>query len=100
VITREGQRVFYIARPMAIANQKCLDCHTTADAAPPKQVEIYGSTGGYGWKMGNVVAAQVVYVPVSEVFRSSPRDLKLVVGAIGGALALMALVGVVVLRRA
>src|SRR5262249_14349187 len=62
----EGRRVFYIARPMAVKDAKCLDCHRTPEEAPPKQVELYGREGGYGWKMGEIVAAQMVYVPVSE----------------------------------
>lgn len=97
---RAGRREFYIARPMAVADRKCLDCHTTPDVAPPKQVEIYGSTGGYGWKLGDVVAAQVVYVPVSEAFRGNPADMKLIVGAVAAALGVAGLAVALLLRKA
>jgi serine/threonine protein kinase len=62
-----GVPTFYIARPMAVKDKSCLDCHTTAETAPPKQIEQYGP-GGMGWKLGEIVAAQMVYVPVSEAF--------------------------------
>ena len=68
-----GTRTFFIARPMPIKDAKCLDCHNTVETAPPKQVEIYGVNGwkgGYGWKMNEIVATQIVYVPVSETFRA------------------------------
>ena len=98
--SRQGSQVFYIARPMAVKDPKCLDCHTTPEAAPTRQVELYGREGGYGWTMGEVVAAQMVYVPMSEAVRGNPRDLKLVIGALAAALGVAAIVGVVLLRRA
>ncbi len=97
---RQGTRVFYIARPMAIKDGKCLDCHTTPDVAPPKQVELYGREGGYGWKMGEVIAAQMVYVPVSEAFRADSRTTFWVIGTLAGTFVLAALGLVVALRRA
>ena len=85
---RGGARAYYIARPMVIKDAKCLDCHTTAETAPPGQIAQYGREGGYGWKMGEVVAAQVVYVPVSEGFGAG-KDLavKVMVGLAGFCLA-------------
>jgi hypothetical protein len=80
-------RNFYIARPMVIADARCLDCHTTPEAAPPRQVELYGIEGwkgGYGWKMNEVIAAQVVYVPVSEAFQSESRLAVTVLGWLAG----------------
>ena len=92
-----GVRHFYIARPMPIADARCLDCHTTPETAPPRQVEIYGREGGYGWKMNDIIATQVVYVPVSEAFRMQQRPWAKVMGisalvlAIGGGLISLAL---------
>jgi serine/threonine protein kinase len=97
-----GVRNFYIARPMVIADAKCLDCHTTPEVAPPKQVELYGQggwKGGYGWKMNQVIAAQVVYVPVSEAFRSESRLNMRLLGAVAGVCLLGGLVSVLLLTR-
>jgi len=94
-------RTFYLARPMPVNDTKCLDCHTTPEAAPPRQLEIYGRTGGFGWSMNEIVAAQVVYVPVSEAWHAQTRALDGVfvilaaVFVVGGAACLILL-----LRRA
>jgi protein-histidine pros-kinase len=54
---------FYIARPMQIKADACLYCHSTVDAAPKTLVEKYGPANGFGWKMNEVIGAQIVSVP-------------------------------------
>jgi hypothetical protein len=95
-----GVENYYIARPMAIKDERCLDCHTTPEKAPARQLELYGRETGFGWKMGEVIAAQVVYVPVSEAVKSDPRGVMTVLGGVGGFVMLGVAVGVVWLRRA
>lgn len=40
----------------------------------------YGSEHGFGWKLNEIVAAQVLYVPAEEVFSSVRRSFYLVMG--------------------
>jgi HAMP domain-containing protein len=54
---------FYIARPIQIKNEACLACHSTVDAAPKTLVDRYGPANGFGWKLNEVVGAQIVSVP-------------------------------------
>jgi serine/threonine protein kinase len=92
--------VYYIARPMVIKDMRCLDCHTTPEMAPPKQIEMYGRDGGYGWKMNEVVAAQMVYVPVGAAFQTDPTATYWVVGSMIGVF-MTVMAGIVVgLKRA
>ena len=56
-------RSFYVARPLRIGNQACLQCHSTVDAAPPTMIERYGPANGFGWKLNEVVGAQIISVP-------------------------------------
>jgi protein-histidine pros-kinase len=56
-------RNFYIARPMQIRAEACLSCHSTVEAAPKTLVEQYGPASGFGWKMNEVIGAQIVSVP-------------------------------------
>lgn len=100
IVQRGQQRTFYLARPMVIGDAKCLDCHTTPEKAPPEQIKLYGAngwSGGYGWQMNEVIAAQMVYVPVSEAFRAeSNTGIKVLGGAaavclVGGLLSLLLL---------
>ena len=57
--------VLYIAHPIRIESPACLQCHSTPDAAPPSMIRSYGSANGFGWKLDEVVGAQVVSVPMS-----------------------------------
>ena len=57
-------RALYLARPMR-AGKACLQCHTTPALAPPEMVALYGPANGFGWKEQEVIAAQVMSVPVS-----------------------------------
>ena len=62
-----GERLFYIARPMAVGSDSCLECHGDPTDAPASLRATYGEGGGFGWELGEVVAAQVVYVPADDV---------------------------------
>jgi HAMP domain-containing protein len=67
VVTRDtaGGRFLTLARPLKVGSQACLSCHSTPDQAPPTMVALYGSQNGFGWKQGDVVAAQVVSIPLT-----------------------------------
>ena len=54
---------FFIARPLQIKQAPCLACHSTVDAAPKTLVDKYGPANGFGWKMNEIVGAQIVSVP-------------------------------------
>ena len=73
-----GQEVFYIARPLAIGSENCLRCHSDPELAPASLINTYGSEGGFGWELGEIVAAQMIYVPAEEVFNTARLSLTLV----------------------
>jgi HAMP domain-containing protein len=53
----------YLARPITVKSEACLQCHSTPDAAPKPMVEKYGTANGFGWQMNETVGAQIVSVP-------------------------------------
>jgi len=55
----------YLARPIQVTSGSCLECHSTIEAAPQTMVDLYGTANGFGWKMNEVIGAQVVSVPMS-----------------------------------
>jgi protein-histidine pros-kinase len=59
---------WYLAQPI-VAEESCLECHSTAANAPPAMVALYGNTNGFGWKRNEVVGAQIVSVPASLPIR-------------------------------
>jgi len=68
------EKLFYIARPLAITKSSCLECHSTPDKAPPSMIEIYGKDNGFGWKLGEVLTARIIYVPASKVLQSANQS--------------------------
>jgi len=59
----------YLSKPIRIGNAACLSCHTTPDEAPATMLAVYGRDGGFGWKLGETIGAQIVQVPMSEPAR-------------------------------
>lgn len=56
-------RTLYMARPMRVSSPACLTCHDTVEGAPRTMVERYGEANGFGWKLNDIVTAQIVSVP-------------------------------------
>jgi protein-histidine pros-kinase len=54
-----------LARPITIKDPECLTCHSTPDRAPASMISTYGSANGFGWKVNEVIGAQVVSVPMA-----------------------------------
>lgn len=69
--TRNGERQFYIARPIIIGNDSCLNCHGDPAEAPTSLINTYGDQGGFHWEVGEIVGAQIIYVPADDVFNSA-----------------------------
>jgi len=65
----------FLARPMR-AGKSCLECHSTPAAAPPEMVALYGTANGFGWREDEVVAAQIVSVPVSVTVAMADRAFR------------------------
>ncbi len=98
--TQDGQQVFYNSRPMRIASENCLTCHGDPKDAPASLINTYGSEHGFGWKFGDVIAAQTLYLPASDVFAEAQNALRVVMGVIVALFALVVLVTNMLLRRA
>ncbi len=56
-------RVLYIARPLKLVIPGCLECHDTPQRAPATLIERYGSANGFGWKLNDILTAQIVSAP-------------------------------------
>ncbi|MDS4020887.1 MAG: DUF3365 domain-containing protein [Candidatus Competibacter sp.] len=62
--TPTGQ-MLNLARPLGIYDEGCLTCHGKVEDAPKTMTDIYGVNNGFGWKLKEIVGAQVVTVPMS-----------------------------------
>jgi protein-histidine pros-kinase len=63
----------FLARPLQIKDPACLACHTTAEIAPASMVKLYGTNNGFGWKLNEIIGAQVVSVPLSLPIENANR---------------------------
>jgi protein-histidine pros-kinase len=75
-------RSLYIARPIKITNPACLPCHTTPEMAPATMVKYYGPANGFGWKLNDIIGAQVVSVPMTLPFRNAEHAFLAFMGSL------------------
>jgi HAMP domain-containing protein len=74
----------YLARPITV-EEGCLTCHSQPDVAPKSLVKRYGTQNGFGWHPHEIVAAQVISVPMSvpiEMANHGLRNLLITLGTI------------------
>jgi HAMP domain-containing protein len=75
-------RALYLARPMQVKSGACLDCHNTAETAPKPMVELYGTANGFGWKMSEIIGAQIVSVPMTVPFERATHTFRAFMGSL------------------
>ena len=73
----------YLARPFQIKDPACLACHTTPDLAPPGMVKLYGPNNGFGWKLNEVIGAQIVSVPMALPIENANRAFYFFMASLG-----------------
>jgi len=68
-------RSLYLAHPIQVEDE-CLGCHGSADLAMPMVVKTYGTVNGYGWKLNEVIGAQIVSVPMTVPVRIADQAFR------------------------
>ena len=74
----------YLARPIRITEDGCLACHNTPDKAPEAMIAKYGANNGFGWKLNEIVGAQVVSVPMSLPIENADRAFATFMASLAG----------------
>ena len=77
-----GGRSLYLSRPIQIKNKPCLDCHSTVEAAPKTMLDLYGNANGFGWKMEEVIGAQIVSVPMTVPIERANKTFTAFMGSL------------------
>lgn len=75
-------RVLYLSRPIQVKSPACLDCHSTVEAAPKTMVDLYGPANGFGWKMDEVIGAQIVSVPMAVPIERANKTFTAFMGSL------------------
>jgi len=74
-----------LARPLGIYDEGCLTCHGRVEDAPKTMTDIYGVNNGFGWKLGEIIGAQIVTVPMAlplERARATFTTFMILLGAV------------------
>ena len=80
-----------LSRPLRITDANCLTCHSSPAAAPATMVDLYGSGNGFGWKMDEVIGAQVVSVPMALALDKANQEFLVFLGGLAAVFAAMML---------
>jgi len=67
-LIQKSNRSFYTRLRAIYAETECLYCHGKPEDAPEGLTALYGTESGYNFKVGDVVAADTVYIPVDVTF--------------------------------
>jgi protein-histidine pros-kinase len=89
-VTPMGPMLF-LARPIR-AEAGCLACHSLSTTAPATMIARYGSSNGFGWRLDEVVGAQVVSVPLASAAASAQRAFRAFMASLIGIFAAILLV--------
>ncbi|MCC8994623.1 MAG: DUF3365 domain-containing protein [Candidatus Contendobacter sp.] len=82
-------RMLNLARPLGIYNEGCLTCHGKIEDAPKTMTDIYGVNNGLGWKMNEIIGAQVVTVPMTVPLARAQQTFTTFMILLGGVFVLL-----------
>jgi len=74
-------RMLFLAKPLK-AGRACLRCHDTAELAPQTMIAKYGSANGFGWKVDEIIGAQIVQIPVAAAEARAEATFRVFMGAV------------------
>src|SRR5580692_7601199 len=86
-------RTLYLARPIRIADEACLECHSSVAVAPQSMLDKYGTANGFGWQLKDVVGAQIVSVPYAVPVQRANAALSSFVRVLVGLFVFLFVVG-------
>ncbi len=62
----ENGPFYTVSYPLILGKEGCMPCHRTPDKAPPSLVALYGPKNGFGYELNDMIAAQIISVPMSS----------------------------------
>lgn len=99
VVTAKRERTFRYMLPM-VANKSCLECHGTYDEAPLFIRERFPRGHySYNYKVGEVIGAVSVSIPMTDLFHEIGTNLKLDLLVRGGIFFIMIFIMASLVRR-
>ena len=73
-----------VSRPIRITDPECLSCHSVPAAAPASMIDLYGGANGFGWKLNDIIGAQIVSVPMRVALDRANQLFMVIFGGLAG----------------
>ncbi|MEM7749190.1 MAG: DUF3365 domain-containing protein [Pseudomonadota bacterium] len=96
--TPQGDQ-YTVAFPLQIKSEGCLRCHSTPDRAPKSMIALYGDKNGFGWKLNEIIGAQIFSVPLKVAHQQIWDKLVVLIGAMSAIFAVVLLLLNILLSR-
>jgi HAMP domain-containing protein len=90
--------ILSLSQPVRVDSKTCLTCHSTPETAPSSMIDVYGTNNGFGWKLGDIVGAQIVSVPEQVALNRARSSLIGIMSALAIVFAVMMLLLNLLLR--
>ena len=74
--------MLFLAKPLTV-DMPCLQCHSTPEQAPAAMIKVYGADHGFGWNVGEPIAAQIVSVPMTVPLTLANQAFKTLIVSLG-----------------
>ncbi len=68
VVKEEGKEFLVVAALFLVNEEKCLVCHGTPAEAPSQLQKLYGWSGGFDRKVGEIPAVEIMKTPIQSQF--------------------------------
>jgi len=72
-VNKDGTKYYYFMRPF-VMEELCLKCHGNSEDAPKYIIDTYGVKGGFGRKLGDILGAKAIGIPVEAAFAGARKD--------------------------
>lgn len=69
----DGQPFFVVLRRGETMLESCLMCHSTPERAPKGLVDLYGPTRSFDRRLGEVISAVSIRIPLTEAYAEADR---------------------------
>jgi hypothetical protein len=77
----DNGRVLNLSHPIE-SGGPCLACHGTVEDAPRSMIAAYGTQNGFGWKLNEIVGAQIVSAPMTVALEYAATIRNLFMGVL------------------
>lgn len=78
IIIIDEKKYYYVLKKGEVLEKNCLKCHSSPQSAPKKLVSLYGDTKSFNRKLGDVISAVSIRIPLDEAYARANHTIFLI----------------------